>query len=211
MISRLPRVIDALPDRPKVGSPTHPMRIATRRAAFEPNFWNAREAADVAAFFDERAFEWDVRSGVGEMNPLRDALERGGALGGRCLEIGAGTGTGTAILADAFDHVIALDISGEMLAHFHDGVRADLVLADAAFLPFDDGSMDVIVLVNAFLFPSEVDRVLAVGGAIIWVSSLAEDTPIYLPTEDVVAAMPGPWTALTSDAGWGSWVVARRG
>ena len=210
MITTLPRVIDRMPDRPQVGSPAHPMRITTRRAAFEPDYWNASEAARVAAFFDTMAPEWDTRSGVGELMPLHDALARGGPFGTRCLEIGAGTGNGTAILAAAFAQVIALDLSAGMLHHFHD-VRADLVLADGAQLPFAADSMDAIVLVNAFLFPTELDRVLAPGGAIVWVNSLAEDTPIHLPAHDVVAALPGTWSATVSEAGWGSWAVVRRG
>jgi SAM-dependent methyltransferase len=209
MITTLPRVIASPPDRPTVGSPTHPMRIATRRAAFEPDYWNADVARGVAKFFDDLAPVWDERSGVGEMAPLEDALARGGPFGLRCLEIGAGTGVGTKVLAEHFEQVIALDIAGEMLNHFHD-VSADLVLADGAALPFVAASMDAIVLVNAFLFPAELDRVLTPKGAIVWMNSLAEDTPIHLPPEDVLAALPGQWTAVTAEAGWGQWAVVRR-
>jgi ubiquinone/menaquinone biosynthesis C-methylase UbiE len=209
MITMLPRVIASPPDRPTVGGPTHPMRIATRRAAFEPDYWNADVASGVAKFFDDMAPVWDERSGVGEMAPLEDALTRGGTFGPRCLEIGAGTGAGTSVLVERFAQVIALDIAGEMLNHFHD-VKADLVLADGAALPFASASMDAIVLVNAFLFPAELDRVLAPKGAIVWMNSLAEDTPIHLPTKDVLAAMPGRWTAVTAEAGWGEWAVLRR-
>jgi ubiquinone/menaquinone biosynthesis C-methylase UbiE len=209
MITTLDRLVASPPDRPMVGGPTHPMRIATRRAAFEPDYWNAEVAAGVAKFFDDMAPVWDERSGVGEMAPLVDALARGGSFGRRCLEIGAGTGAGTKVLAEQFEHVIALDIAGEMLNHFHD-VKADLVLADGARLPFAPASMDVVVLVNAFLFPAELDRVLAPEGAIVWMNSLAECTPIHLPVEDVVAALPGTWSAVMAEAGWGMWAVLRR-
>ena len=63
---------------------------------------------------------------------------------------------------------------------------------------------------NAFLFPHEYDRVLKADGAILWINSLAEDTPIHLPVPDVVQALPGAWTAVTSEAGWGLWAVLRR-
>ena len=209
MITTLPRVIASPPGRPAVGGPTHPMRITTRRAAFEPDYWNADVASGVAKFFDELAPVWDERSGVGEMAPLVDALTRGGTFGPRCLEVGAGTGAGTSVLVERFEQVIALDIAGEMLNNFHD-VKADLVLADGAALPFAPVSMDAIVLVNAFLFPAELDRVLAPKGAIVWMNSLAEYTPIHLPVEDVVAALPGMWSATTAEAGWGEWAVGRR-
>jgi SAM-dependent methyltransferase len=209
MIIDLPRVYEAGPDRPKVGTPEHPMRIATRRAAFESDYWTAAEAAKIAQLFDVLAPVWDSRLGPDEYRPLADALDRGGPFGHRCLEVGAGTGKGTEILVEKFAEVIALDISAGMLANFHD-VDAHLVQADGAHLPFADRSIDVIVLVNAFLFPSEVDRVLTAEGALIWVNSLGEDTPIHLPVADVVAALPGDWLACASDAGWGSWAVARR-
>jgi SAM-dependent methyltransferase len=209
MITQLPRVVAAPPDRPKVGTATHPMRIVTRRTAFEPNFWSPAEATRVAGFFDDLASGWDTRLGSGELMPLDDALARGGPFGPRCLEIGAGTGKGTEILVGHFADVYALDLSLGMLRHFAD-IPASLILGDGAHLPLADASVDAIVLVNAFLFPAELDRVLAPGGAIIWVNSLAEDTPIHLPAADVVKALPGAWTAIASEAGWGSWAVVRR-
>ena len=70
--------------------------------------------------------------------------------------------------------------------------------------------MGTIVAVNAFLFPQEYDRVLKADGTILWINSLAEDTPIHLPVGDVVQALPGDWTAVSSEAGWGLWATLRR-
>ena len=67
-----------------------------------------------------------------------------------------------------------------------------------------------IVLINAFLFPAEVARVLAPGGAIVWVNSSGERTPIYLSPEDLLKALPGEWTGIASRAGEGHWCVLRR-
>ena len=61
-----------------------------------------------------------------------------------------------------------------------------------------------------FLFPDEVDRVLANDGVLLWVSTLGDATPIYLPPEDVLRALPGAWDGIAADAGWGNWLVARR-
>ena len=66
------------------------------------------------------------------------------------------------------------------------------------------------MLVNCFLFPDEVDRVLAPDGVIVWVNSSGAETPIHLPSDDVVAALPGRWEGVQSTAGLGTWCVLRR-
>jgi hypothetical protein len=44
----------------------------------------------------------------------------------------------------------------------------------------------------------------------MWVNTSGDQTPIYLPAEDVVASLPGQWDAVAAEAGWGTWVVVRR-
>ena len=56
---------------------------------------------------------------------------------------------------------------------------------------------------NCFLFPAEVDRVLAPDGVVVWVNSSGAETPIHLPPDDVVAALPGGGTGVQSTAGVG--------
>ena len=68
---------------------------------------------------------------------------------------------------------------------------AHRVQADGARLPLRDSSAVAIVLVNAFLFPEEVERTLSPGGALVWVNTSGEETPIYLSVDDVVAQLPG--------------------
>ena len=72
------------------------------------------------------------------------------------------------------------------------------------------GHADAIVLVNCFLFPDEVDRVLAPGGVVVWVNSSGSETPIHLPPQDVVEALPGRWEGVESTAGIGIWSVLWR-
>jgi hypothetical protein len=84
------------------------------------------------------------------------------------------------------------------------------ILGDAARLPVHDGSIDAAVLVNALLFPLEIDRVLAPDGALLWVNTRGDETPIHLPPDDVDAAMPGEWSGLAAEAGAGLWAVLRR-
>ena len=67
-----------------------------------------------------------------------------------------------------------------------------------------------VVLINAFLFPAEVDRVLAPDGVVVWVNSSGPQTPIYLSVDDVVSRLPGSWEGVASQAGEGHWGVLRR-
>jgi hypothetical protein len=55
-----------------------------------------------------------------------------------------------------------------------------------------------------------VARVLAPDGCLVWVNTSGEQTPIYLPADDVVAALGDGWTGVASEAGTGTWCVARR-
>jgi SAM-dependent methyltransferase len=209
-VEHLARVVEPPAERPKVGNADHPMRRATRSIAFDPGYWTADRAATVADVFDGLAPDWDRRYTGDEMHrPLLDALSRGGALAGPCVEVGAGTGLATPLLLDRFGSVVAVDLAAEMLARFG-APAAARVRADGARLPVRSGSVGVLVLVNAFLFPDEVERIVRPDGAVVWVNTLAEDTPIHLPADDVVAALPGRWEARASEAGWGSWAVARR-
>ena len=198
-------------DPPEMAGGDHPMRKVTRQVAFDGG-WDPARAEKVASLFDGMASEWDQprRAADERWAALRDALERGGVASGRLVELGSGTGMGSRILVEAGRRpVVALDIAADMLAH----APADLaprVQGDAAALPFADGAVDVVVMVNALLFPGEVARVLAADGCVVWNNTIGEQTPIHLPAEDVVAALPGEWVGVASRAGTGTWAVVRR-
>jgi len=209
MIEELPRVIEEAPDRPGPREGAERIRAVTRGIAFEPESWTPERAAKVAELFDGMAPEWSTLRSIASMDPLRDALARGRVPSGLCVELGSGTGSASSILSERFRRVVSMDLSMEMLRHAPtDGPPR--VCADGARLPLPDGAAKVLVLVNAFLFPREVDRVLASGGVVVWVSSSADRTPIYLPAEDVAQALPGTWSGSTALAGWGSWCVLTR-
>jgi SAM-dependent methyltransferase len=190
----------------------HPMRAVTRSIAFEDG-WGPERAEFVRGVFDGLAEEWSAtRGGPGRTLQLGDALDRGGVGGGTAVELGSGTGLVSHLLAQHFDRVVAVDLSLEMLRHAVDDAPA--VNADAARLPLPDGVADALVLMNMFLFPTEVDRCLAPDGALVWVSSRAEDTPIHLAPEELVRALAeagcGDWSGTACRAGEGSWCVLRR-
>ncbi len=210
MIRHLPRVVPEAPDKPTRGSDDHPMRKVTRQVAFEAGGWTGERRGKVETLFDELAPEWHTRDHPHRHDPLEDAFTRGGPIpAGVCLELGSGIGIATRWLAPRFALVLAVELSAGMieLAPANIGVR---MRADGSRLPLPDGSVDAAVLVNMFLFPDEMARVIAPGGVLVWANTSGDRTPIYLPADEVDAAMPGDWSGVASEAGWGTWAVLRR-
>jgi SAM-dependent methyltransferase len=192
----------------------HPMRIMTRRAAgLHPGGWDDAARAEVAALFDGMASEWHTRKSPERDAVVADALARGlpdaAIVGDVCVELGSGTGAYTSMLAERWSRVTTVEIALEM-HRLAQGAPGHRVLADASQLPLGDGAASAVVLINCFLFPQEVDRVLAPDGLVLWVNSSGPDTVIHLPTYDVVQALPGEWTGVESTAGLGTWAVLRR-
>jgi ubiquinone/menaquinone biosynthesis C-methylase UbiE len=190
------------------------MRIATRRAAgLDAAGWTDELRRQVTDYFDAIAGEWHTRMSSQRTAVVLDALSRGlGAADvppGPAVEIGSGIGAYSGLLAERFATVVAIDLSLPMLK-LAAAAPAHRVQADGARLPVRDSSAAAVVLINAFLFPSEVDRVLSRRGALVWVNCSGEQTPIYLPVEDLIARLPGEWTGTSSRAGEGQWCVLQR-
>ena len=208
-IVELPRVVAEEPGRPVWGDAARPMQDLTRALARDERAWTPERKEQIGALFDSLAPGWKARDAAARHEALRDGLARGGPFpSGWCLEVGSGTGNATADLRAAFGDVVSFDLSLEMLRRADAG--AQRVRSDASALPVRAGTAAVVALVNMFLFPVEVTRALADDGVLLWVSTNGDETPIYLPPRDVVAALPGEWQAVTSQAGWGTWVTARR-
>jgi SAM-dependent methyltransferase len=196
------------------GGPDHPMRIATRRAAgLDGGSWTPELRDQVEEYFDDLAGEWHTRTSPERTAIAADALSRGldtlGCSAGLAVEVGSGIGTYSGLVAQRFGTVLAIDLSQAMLSRAPAG-PAYRVQADGARLPVADASAAGIVLINAFLFPVEVDRVLRPDGVLVWVNSSGEQTPIYLSVDDLVAQLPGEWSGTASRAGEGHWCVLRR-
>ena len=188
----------------------HPMRTVTRQIGGGDG-WSPERASFVSGVFDELSVDWHADHSTDlRLAPLQDALARGDLGGGRCVEVGCGTGAATQRIADLRPVAAAVDLSPRMLAHA-DRTVAPFVRADAGALPFAAGSVDVMILVNMFLFAQEYGRVLAPEGCFVWISTMGDETPIYLPPQEVIDLLPGDWTAIGSHAGTGLWLVARRG
>lgn len=209
-------MLELLEDHPSTidpepfAGPDHPIRQRTRAVANgEP--WTARNAARMAELFDSMAPEWAARD-VDDTKaaPVFDAIDRGAVpVDGDWLELGSGTGAGTRLLSGRVGSLVATDLSSQML-HHAPGDLAPRVNADASMLPFPHRSFDAVVMINMLLFPTEVDRVLRPGGVVVWINTLGDQTPIHLPPDDVLTALPGEWSGHTARAGTGFWLTARR-
>jgi ubiquinone/menaquinone biosynthesis C-methylase UbiE len=190
------------------------MRLATRRAAgLDEGGWPGNLRDEVRTYFDGLADEWHTRTSPERTAIVDDALRRGiaavGAPAGVAVEVGSGIGAYSALLAECFGTLVAVDLSLQMLrlAPSAPGLR---VQADGAQLPLRDSSAAAVILINAFLFPAEVARVLLHDGVIVWLNSSGDRTPIFLSPEDLLTALPGDWTGTASRAGDGDWCVLRR-
>lgn len=208
MIERLERVVPEAPGRPDPLAIAEVMQQTTREIAFDPASWTPERAVQIASLFDSLAPGWSERADELRGDALADAFARGDVPGGLTLELGSGTGIFTPWLAERCDRLVAVDISLEMLRRSPPDA-APRVCADAAALPVADATVHAFVLVNCFLFPAEVRRCLAPDGALVWVSTIGDRTPIYLAADEVAKALPGAWRGVAADAGWGCWTVLR--
>lgn len=208
MVRHLATLIPADPGRPDLADDRRAIREITRQIAFEGG-WSRERAAKIVELFDSLAPEWHERPAAGHVEAVDDALARGGPFpAGPAVEIGSGTGLISPRLTGHLAPLVSMDLSPGMLAMAP--ATSVRVQADASALPVPSGTVSVVVLVNMFLFPAEIERVLAPHGVLVWVNTLGDATPIHLSADDVAAALPGDWDGVAAEAGWGSWATLRR-
>lgn len=157
--------------------------------------------------YDAQADGWPewVAGQPDYVSPLVDALNRG--LGpvapGLVVEVGAGSGNATDLLLAHFPMILSVDISLNMLRSARTSLKA---CADVRALPLPDGTVSLVVGLNAVPDWAEFRRVLAPGGQVLWASSFGEQTPLYTTPEQVARAFPDR-EVVTSVAGHGDWSV----
>jgi ubiquinone/menaquinone biosynthesis C-methylase UbiE len=161
-----------------------------------PWLWPVLRPA-VRGFFDELAPRWEEervgRDPVTRLAPLATAVLHVRPAPERVLDVGTGTGEGALFLTREFPHarVRGVDVSESMIREAQRRVGLDpegriaFRVADAADLPFDDGSFDLVTLVNMPPFFAEMARVLRPGGFVIVTASIGAATPFYT-TEPVL-------------------------
>ena len=135
-------------------------------------------------FWDRAAAGWDgVRPSAERVHALGGALEHVGTPA-RILEVGTGTGSGAELAVARFPdaQVTGVDLSAEMIERARAKVPgADFVVADAARLPFADGSFELVMQNNVPVYFKELARVTAAGGAVLITSTFGPATPYYTP------------------------------
>jgi ubiquinone/menaquinone biosynthesis C-methylase UbiE len=114
-------------------------------------------AVDDVWFFDLVAPVYDLVVPGATATTLSSALDRADGDVSRVVDVGGGTGR--AVRALDRPERIVLDASGRMLRRVPDDVGA--VQGDARQLPFPDGSVDAVLIVDAFHHLPEPGRVLA--------------------------------------------------
>jgi SAM-dependent methyltransferase len=177
--------------------------------------------APVRRLFDARAQGWDDRPRAQSsdyLTPLATAVLQVSPEPERVLDIGCGTGLGSLFLAREFPHarVRGIDISEEMIREAKSKVGLDpegriaFRVADAANLPYDDDSFDLVAQINMPPFFAEMARVLRPGGHAIIAASWGEETPFYTPPSVLERGFrkQGLETVSSGEAGIGNYFVA---
>jgi ubiquinone/menaquinone biosynthesis C-methylase UbiE len=145
----------------------------------------------VRRFWDRRAAEWSQREGRTDptwLAPLAAALLEVSPPE-RALDIGTGHGDAALLVAREFPsaRVRGVDLSEEMIRRANERVGLDpegriaFRVADAAELPWEDGSFDLVTQLNMPVFFSEIARVLRPGGHVAIAASHGAATPYYTP------------------------------
>jgi SAM-dependent methyltransferase len=93
-------------------------------------------------------------------------------------------GVATAALARVFPdaRVTGLDLSEEMVRTAEQtNPGPEYMVGDAAKLPFEDDTFDLVAQNNVPFYPRELKRVLKPGGHILVASTIGPSTPYYTP------------------------------
>jgi ubiquinone/menaquinone biosynthesis C-methylase UbiE len=192
-------------------------RTLTAVVAHAPVLWPLIRPP-MRRFFDGLAQGWDERTSarsVEHLAALAAAAARVDPAPERVLDLGTGTGEAALFLAREFPQasVRGIDIAEEMvrLAQAKVGLdpsgRIAFRVADAANLPYEAESFDLVAQLNMPPFFAEIGRVLRPGGHVIVAASSGERTPFYTPAAvlergfrrhgieavDDGTTGPGPW------------------
>jgi SAM-dependent methyltransferase len=150
--------------------------------AYAPWLWGLIRGP-VTAFWNRSAGGWDSNESPRRTVALLAAIDHVGEPK-RVLEIGCGTGSGTAILKGKFTDadITGVDLSPEMVRIATAKVQGvTFEPADASRLPFPDGSFDLVTQNNVPVYFNEIARVLAPGGRVLITSTFGPATPYYTP------------------------------
>jgi ubiquinone/menaquinone biosynthesis C-methylase UbiE len=133
--------------------------------------------------FNRIAPAWDTFRQPDTFAPYEAALERIPGPVERALDVGTGTGGGAGVLAERFPaaDVVGVDVATGMLEEARRlAPELSFVEGDAAHLPFEAESFDLVANANMIPFLAEVARVLKPGGWTLYAFSSGPETPIWV-------------------------------
>ena len=159
-------------------------RLVTDVVVRSPSLWPLFRRA-MRQQFDRLAPVWDSMRDAQAFAPVEAALERLPSPPQRALDLGTGTGSVARLVASRFPEaeVVGVDISARMVDEARRRTNSPHVryeVADAERLPYEDGSFDLVTLGNMIPFFDELERIVTVGGTLLFAFSGGPDTPIYV-------------------------------
>jgi ubiquinone/menaquinone biosynthesis C-methylase UbiE len=165
-------------------------RVATNVVTSRPGLWRLFRRP-LRLVFDRIAPRWDEMRRPDAFAPLERALEAIPDAPRRVLDLGTGTGSAAFLTAGRFPEaeVVGADLSEAMLEQARKKTPPELAgrvrfeASDAARLPFEDASFELVTLANMIPFFDELTRVVAPGGRLVFSFSLGPETPIWVPLE----------------------------
>ncbi len=165
-------------------------RLTTRAVVARPSLWRFFRGP-LRAQFDALAPEWDEILGEEALAPRAAALDRLETAPRRVLDLGTGTGKAARLVAERFPQadVVGVDLSPAMVDQARSLLPPELAdrlrfeIADASKLPFGDGELDLVILLNMIPFFAELARVTAPTGAVVVAHASGPSTPIWTPPE----------------------------
>jgi ubiquinone/menaquinone biosynthesis C-methylase UbiE len=158
------------------------VRLATNAVVRWPRLWPVFRPV-IRRQFDRLAPVWDAMRLDDSFASYEAALARISDPIEKALDVGTGTGAGARLIRKRFPSadVVGVDLASGMLEEARKLVPdVSFVEGDAARLPFDDESFDVVAHQNMIPFLDEVVRVLKPGGWTIFAFSAGPETPIWV-------------------------------
>lgn len=139
--------------------------------------------------FDRLAPCWEARSSAEHLMPLAAALLHVRPAPERAVDLGTGLGDAALLIAREFPQarVRGVDLSEEMIRRAQGRIGLDpegrvaFRVADAADLPYEDESFDLVAQLNMPPFFAETARVLRPGGHFVIAATFGPATPFYTP------------------------------
>jgi SAM-dependent methyltransferase len=193
----------------------------TRLVARSPLAWRLLRRP-TRAFFDRAGPGWDqcIAPTGQHLAALEAAVDRLERPPERILDLGTGSGVAALMLARRFPEakVTGVDVSEGMIEVAREKLdeeladRVEFAVADAADLPYEADSFDLVAQVSVAVFFDEIARVLRPGGHAVVVSSLGAATPFHTPprTLDRGFRQRGMEPVDEGAAGVGTWFTARQ-